>query len=153
MAAGTMPVGGRQHVFEKLASILGLVAAPLMLLGLSACGRSAGKTSEPTCPTEPIDAADSSTTPDPSCVVRATEINGNGSRIQTWTGSYDAAATQSGGVCVVAPATSTPQCGSRSTKARSRAASIRSIKRRWLLSQHAPLRHLWHHDDDAVTIA
>lgn len=32
MAAGTMPVGGRQHVFEKLASILGLVAAPLMLL-------------------------------------------------------------------------------------------------------------------------
>lgn len=99
MAAGTMPVGGRQHVFEKLASILGLVAAPLMLLGLSACGRSAGKTSEPTCPTEPIDAADSSTTPDPSCVVRATEINGNGSRIQTWTGSYDAAATQSGGVC------------------------------------------------------
>lgn len=59
-----MPVGGRQHVFEKLASILGLVAAPLMLLGLSACGRSAGKTSEPTCPTEPIDAADSSTTPD-----------------------------------------------------------------------------------------
>lgn len=48
MAAGTMPVGGRQHVFEKLASILGLVAAPLMLLGLSACGRSAGKTSEPT---------------------------------------------------------------------------------------------------------
>lgn len=76
-----MPVGGRQHVFEKLASILGLVAAPLMLLGLSACGRSAGKTSEPTCPTEPIDAADSSTTPDPSCVVRATEINGNGSRI------------------------------------------------------------------------
>lgn len=94
-----MPVGGRQHVFEKLASILGLVAAPLMLLGLSACGRSAGKTSEPTCPTEPIDAADSSTTPDPSCVVRATEINGNGSRIQTWTGSYDAAATQSGGVC------------------------------------------------------
>ncbi|CMS99252.1 lipoprotein lppQ [Mycobacterium tuberculosis] len=27
MAAGTMPVGGRQHVFEKLASILGLVAA------------------------------------------------------------------------------------------------------------------------------
>lgn len=26
MAAGTMPVGGRQHVFEKLASILGLVA-------------------------------------------------------------------------------------------------------------------------------
>lgn len=99
MAAGTMPVGGRQHVFEKLASILGLVAAPLMLLGLSACGRSAGKTSEPTCPTEPVDAADSSTTPDPSCVVRATEINGNGSRIQTWTGSYDAAATQSGGVC------------------------------------------------------
>lgn len=98
MAAGTMPVGGRQHVFEKLASILGLVAAPLMLLGLSACGRGAGKTSEPTCPTEPIDAADSSTTPDPSCVVRATEINGNGSRIQTWTGSYDAAATQSGGV-------------------------------------------------------
>lgn len=85
MAAGTMPVGGRQHVFEKLASILGLVAAPLMLLGLSACGRSAGKTSEPTCPTEPIDAADSSTTPDPSCVVRATEINGNGSRIHAET--------------------------------------------------------------------
>lgn len=82
MAAGTMPVGGRQHVFEKLASILGLVAAPLMLLGLSACGHGAGKTSEPTCPTEPIDAADSSTTPDPSCVVRATEINGNGSRIR-----------------------------------------------------------------------
>ncbi len=47
-------------------------------------------------------------------MVRATEIQ----RVahQTWTGSYDAAATQSGGVCG-GTCNFTPQCGSRSTKA------------------------------------
>ncbi len=133
-----MPVGGRQHA-EKLASIR-LVAAPLA--PLIECLRRAGRPADLTRPTVPIDVADSSTTPDPSCVVRATGRSPATGRTRPGL-CYDVLQTCSPVVCG-----GTLQSHASGLHGRRRPDSgSRSGPRRWLLSQHAP-RHLWHHDGD-----